>query len=68
MSSHLAPDRRTRFTEALGAALTDGIAPAPDTGLGPRTMAAIAAVAADHPEAAPAASTAAYDAFRTEHH
>jgi hypothetical protein len=58
---------RHRLQGLLNAALAKGRAPSGDAGLGPRTMAALAAVADQHPEATPEHIAHAYDMFLTEH-
>lgn len=56
-----------RFQGLLNAALTKGIAPPDRSGLGPRTMDAVAVVACEHPEATAEHIAHAYDMFLTEH-
>ena len=51
----------------LNSALTRGHRASGYSGLGPRTIAAIDAVACDHPEADTGVIAAAYDAFDHEH-
>lgn len=57
-----------RFQAALNHAIARGRAPAHDTGLGPRTLTAVTAVAHDHPDATADLIADAYDAFHREHH
>ena len=55
------------FQSLLNAALTRGRMTSDASGLGPGTLAAIAMVASEHPDADAAVITAAYDAFDREH-
>jgi len=55
------------FQDVLHGALTRGRMTAGVSGLGPGTVAAIAAVASEHPDADAAVIAAAYDAFDREH-
>lgn len=55
------------FEGVLHCALTRGRLISDVPGLGPGTVAAIAAVASEHPDADAALITAAYDAFDREH-
>lgn len=55
------------FQGLLNSALIRGRAHAEVSGLGPLTVAAIAAVAGEHPDADAAVINAAYDAFDREH-
>lgn len=55
------------FEGVLHCALTRGRIASDVSGLGPGTVAAIAAVASEHPDADAAVITAAYDAFDREH-
>jgi hypothetical protein len=62
------PDElRTTFQRLLHLALTRGRVTSSNTGLGPATLAAIDAVAHEHPDAEAELIAAAYDAFRLEH-
>ncbi|MCG7597676.1 hypothetical protein ACXYX3_12675 [Mycobacterium sp. C3-094] len=62
------PDElRVNFQILLNSALTHGRAAARDCGLGPATIAAINAIAYDHPDAEADTVAAAYDAFSSEH-
>jgi len=56
-----------RFLIALNNAITRGRAPGHDTGLGPRTLAAMTLVAQDHPDATAELIADAYDTFNGEH-
>ena len=58
---------RSAFQGMLNSALTRGHRASGYSGLGPRTIAAIDAVACDHPEADTGVIAAAYDAFDHEH-
>jgi hypothetical protein len=58
---------RIAFQEMLNLALTRGSFTANPCGLGPATIAAIDAVALEHPDAEAASITNAYDAFQREH-
>jgi hypothetical protein len=58
---------RRVFQGLLNNALIRGRVGAGAAGLGPGTLAAIAAVARDHPDADAAVINAAYDAFDREH-
>ncbi|TRW79461.1 hypothetical protein FK535_21965 [Mycolicibacterium sp. 018/SC-01/001] len=60
-------EMRVNFQVLLNNALTHGRAAARDCGLGPATIAAINAIAYDHPDAEADAIAAAYDAFGAEH-
>lgn len=60
-------DLRLRFEGLLNLALTQGSWDSSTSGLGPRTLAAIEAVARDHPDADADQITNAYDAFQREH-
>lgn len=57
----------TNFTNALLLAITDGVPPPFDLELGTKTLAAISAIAEEHPETPVAFIADAYDAFRHEH-
>jgi len=59
-------DARAVFDHALLSALTEGRLPGPSGALGVNTLAAIEAVARDHPEAAAELINDAYDAFQRE--
>ena len=58
---------RSVFQILLNDALIRGRIGAEASGLGPGTVAAVAAVASDHPDADAAVINAAYDAFDREH-
>ncbi|MBX7456552.1 hypothetical protein GR927_52000 [Mycolicibacterium sp. 3033] len=58
---------RVNFQLLLNSALTHGRAAPRDCGVGPATVAAINAVAYDHPDAEADTIAAAYDAFDAEH-
>lgn len=58
---------RSTFQRLLNLALTRGRAASGCCGLGPETIAAINAVAYDHPEAEADCNAAAYDSFEWEH-
>ena len=62
------PDKlRARFQAELNAAIAMGRTPPPATGLGPTTLAAVAQVAREHPEASVEHIAHACDAFAAEH-
>jgi hypothetical protein len=63
----LPTELRQRFQGLLNAAIAMGRAPSGESGLGPRTMAAVSVVAHEHPEATPEHIAHAYDMFLTEH-
>lgn len=65
--SHPAQLRRC-FRTVLNGAIAQGLPPDGGSGLGPRTVLAIATVAREHPEAAPELITAAVEIFAREHH
>lgn len=63
----LLPALRQRFQTALNTALVVGRPPECATDLGPRTLAAVALIAAEHPDASAQIIAAAYDTFLDEH-
>lgn len=58
---------RAEFDGLLNSALAYGESPTTATSVGPKTLAAIEAVAREHPDAGADDITAAYDAFVGEH-
>jgi hypothetical protein len=68
MNPTVAPDAiRNRFKQLLHGAIIRGDVATGDVGLGPRTRAAIARVADEHPEAPAMLVAQAYETFRDEH-
>lgn len=65
--AHHGAELRERFQHMLNAALTEGRFQWRGSGLGRATIAAVSAVADDHPDASVDQITAAYDAFAREH-
>ncbi|MGP4055083.1 hypothetical protein ACTWP6_09735 [Mycobacterium sp. 4D054] len=63
----LLPALRQRFQTALNTALVVGRPPECAIDLGPRTLAAVALIAAEHPDASAQIIAAAYDTFLDEH-
>jgi hypothetical protein len=64
---HSPQELHQRFCRLLHHALAQGGTPDERTGLGPRTRAAVARVAREHPEATVDLIADAYDAFHLEH-
>lgn len=60
-------DLRQRFESALHSAVVCGQSPSRFIGVGPRTLAAVTAIAAEHPDASADLIAAAYDTFLREH-
>ena len=67
LDESVAAEPRDRFQEMLNCALTQGRCVGSDSGLGPATVAAIDAVAYEHPDAEADCIAAAYDAYLHEH-